>query len=312
MNTKQFRYVLVLANEGSFSKAAVTLRITQPSLSQYIKKIERQMNVQLFDRTGGDVRVTDAGRVYIDIGRKILDLEKQMESRFDDLSSFHSGSIVVGVSPHRCIHLMPEIAKRFKKRYPGIYLVVEERVGESLLEDAERGLFDLSIANLPVDEKVFNAHLMQKEELLLAVNTETALYKKLIRSLTHLEGRRYPAVDLNELKGEPFVMLADTQVMQRQLMRICGNAHISVQKAMECRTIETQFAMVRAGIGVALVPSGISEFSNAEKVEFFSFVQPIPYRDMAVIYRKGQYLSQPVKDLLDIMIHLESQESGEK
>lgn len=306
MNMKQLRYVLVLANEGSFSKAADTLGITQPSLSQYIKKIEKQMNVQLFDRTGGDVRITDAGRVYIDIGRKILDLEKQMEGRFDDLSSFRSGSVVIGVSPHRCIHLMPEIAKRFKEKYPGIYLVVEERAGESLLEDAEHGLFDLCVANLPVDEKVFNSLLMQKEELLLAVNTDTALYNKLIKSLTYLEGRKYPAVDLKELRGEPFVMLADTQVMQRQLVRICESANINVNKTMECRTIETQFAMVRAGIGAALVPSGISEFSNAEKVEFFSFVQPIPYRDMAVIYRKGQYLSQPVKDLIDIMTHLDS------
>ena len=306
MNMKQLRYVLVLANEGSFSRAADTLGITQPSLSQYIKKIEKQMEVQLFDRTGGDVRITDAGRVYIDIGRKILDLEKQMESRFDDLVSFRTGSIMVGVSPHRCIHLMPEIAKRFKEKYPGMYLVVEERAGESLLEDAEHGLFDLFIANLPVDEKVFNSHLMQKEELLLAVNTSTTLYRKLMKSLTLVEGRKYPAVDLSELEGEPFVMLSDTQVMQRHLVRICESAHITVRKAVECRTIETQFAMVRAGIGSALVPSGISEFSNAEKVAFFSFVQPIPYRDMAVIYRKGQYLSQPVKDLLDIMIHLDS------
>lgn len=306
MNIKQFRYVLALANEGNFSKAADFLGITQPSLSQYIKKIEKQIGVQLFDRTGGNVRVTDAGRVYIDIGRKILDLEKQMESQFDDLSTFKSGSIVVGVSPHRCIHLMPEIARRFKKKYPGIYLVIEERAGESLLEDAEHGLFDLSIANLPVDGRIFEYKLMQKEEILLAVNKGTSLHNKLVEIATRVDGRKYPAIDFGVLDGESFVMLSDNQTMQSHLVKICNEANISLHKAMECRTIETQFAMVQAGIGAALVPSGISEFSNADKVAFFSFVQPIPYRDMAVIYRKDQYLSQAVKDLVDIMINLDS------
>ena len=73
MNTKQFQYVLTLAREGSFSKAADTLNITQPSLSQYIKKIEREVGITLFDRTNGDVRITDAGRVYIETARQIPD-----------------------------------------------------------------------------------------------------------------------------------------------------------------------------------------------------------------------------------------------
>ena len=78
MNMKQLKYVLVLAHEGSFSLAADTLGISQPSISQYIKKIEKEQGVELFDRTSGDVRITDAGRIYIEDGRKILDLEKQM------------------------------------------------------------------------------------------------------------------------------------------------------------------------------------------------------------------------------------------
>ena len=305
MNMKQLRYVLVLAHEGSFSKAADTLGITQPSLSQYIKKIEREQGVELFDRTGGDVRVTDAGRVYIEAGRKILDLEKQMERKFEDLSAYRSGSIVVGVSPHRCIHLMPEIVKRFQKLYPGMHLVIEERAGASLLDDAEHGLFDICIANLPVDENIFKYQLMMEEEVLLAVNTEMDLYKKLKSKTVKAEGRKYPAVDLTELAGEGFVTLAESQAMQKVLDDICIEADFQVKTAVECRTIETQFAMVRAGIGAALVPSGISYFSNADKVAFFSFIQSVPYRDMAVIYRKGQYISKAVKDLIQILVTLE-------
>ena len=305
MNMKQLRYVLVLAHEGSFSKAADTLGITQPSLSQYIKKIEKEQGLELFDRTAGDVRITDAGRVYIDAGRKILDLEKQMERRLEDLSTHRSGSIVVGVSPHRCIHLMPEIVRRFQKLYPGMYLVIEERAGASLLDDAEQGLFDVCITNLPVDEKKFKYQLMMEEEILLAVNTEMDLYKKLKPSSVRIEGRKHSAVDLMMLSKERFVTLAENQAMQKVLDDICVDAGFQVRTVVECRTIETQFAMVRAGIGAALVPSGISYFSNADKVTFFSLIQSVPYRDMAVIYRKGQYLSQAVKDLIQILATLE-------
>ena len=304
MNMKQLKYVLVLAREGSFSRAAETLGITQPSLSQYIKKIEKEQGVELFDRSGGDVRVTDAGRVYMDAGKRILDLEQQMERRFEDLSAFRSGSIVVGVSPHRCVHLMPEIAKRFQRLYPGMHLVIEERAGASLLDDARHGAFDLCIANLPVDEKVFNYQPMMEEEVLLAVNKETALYRELEQAAIKIDGRTHPAVDFRELAGEAFVTLAEAQPTQKCLDDICAASEFTVKTAAECRTIETQFAMVRAGIGAALVPSGISEFSNAEKVAFFSFIQSIPYRDMAVVYRKEQYLSQAVRDLIGVMVNL--------
>lgn len=304
MNMKQLRYVLVLAHEGSFSKAADTLGITQPSLSQYIKKVEAEQGVALFDRTGGDVRITDAGHVYIEAGRRILDLEQQMKHRFEDLADHRTGSIVVGVSPHRCVHLMPEIVKRFQQSYPGMHLVIEERAGASLLDDAEHGLFDICIANLPVDEKLFRYHLMLKEEVLLAVNTESPLFGRLERSATRIDDRQYPAVDYKELAGHPFVTLAETQPTQRLLDGMCAEAGFAVQTAVSCRSIETQFAMVREGLGAALIPSGIARFSNEDKVAFFSFVQPIPYRNMAVVYRKEKYLSVAEKELIRILVSL--------
>ena len=101
MNIKQYKYVITLAKESSFSKAADVLNITQPSLSQYIKKIEKGIGLELFDRTNGDVRLTDAGRVYIEAGRKILDLEHQMEVSFSDLAAHKTGSLIIGAAPYR-------------------------------------------------------------------------------------------------------------------------------------------------------------------------------------------------------------------
>lgn len=110
MTTKQLQYVLTLAHEGSFSRAADVLNITQPSLSQYIKKIEKEVGLPLFDRANGDVRLTDAGKVYIEGGRKILDIEHQMENGFTDLTSYKTGSLIIGTAPYRAASMMPVIA----------------------------------------------------------------------------------------------------------------------------------------------------------------------------------------------------------
>ena len=75
MNERQFRYVVALAEKGSFSRAAEVLNVSQPSLSQYIKRIENEVGICLFERTGGNVRLTDAGSLYVETGRKILDVD---------------------------------------------------------------------------------------------------------------------------------------------------------------------------------------------------------------------------------------------
>ena len=109
MNMKQFRYVLVLSTEGSVSAAAAALGISQPSLSQYLKKIESEVNATLFDRSGSVLRLTDAGRVYIDAGKRILDIEHQMQGRIADINDYKSGTLTVGIAPYRAVYLMPRV-----------------------------------------------------------------------------------------------------------------------------------------------------------------------------------------------------------
>ena len=136
MNLKQFQYVIILAEEGSFSKAAEKLHIAQPSLSQYIKKIETQIGFELFERSSSDVVVTEAGKIFINAARNILHQEKQLTSQRADLANPNIGQVVVGIAPTRCQYLMPEIVRRFQAIYPGMYIVVEERFMKELMEDA--------------------------------------------------------------------------------------------------------------------------------------------------------------------------------
>ena len=154
MNAKQYKYVLTLAREGSFSKAADTLNISQPSLSQYIKKIETEIGLELFDRSGGDVKITDAGRIYVEAGQRILDIEHQMENAFTDLTESKTGSLVIGAAPYRAASMLPLIAKRFRSLHPGMHLIVREGTTAELAEGMEHGEYDLALTLLPIDRRL--------------------------------------------------------------------------------------------------------------------------------------------------------------
>ena len=299
MNLKQFKYVLVLAQEGSFSRAAENLNISQPSLSQYIKNIEKQIGTVLFDRLSGEVRLTDAGRVYIDAGQKILDLERQMENQFSDIATFKKGTITIGISPYRSVHMIPALLKEFDKFYPNIKLIVKERSGGELIEGAERGEFDLCVIALPIDGKNFQIEKICSEEILLAVNTESAFYKKVNACAEILPNTKFPAVDIEIVDGEPFATLSAYMPMRVVTEKLLTDYNLNVLEKIEVSSNDALLSIVESGVCVAFVPSGVSNGTSAS-IAFFSIKQDVEFRDIAIIYRKEQYLSQPMKKIIEI------------
>lgn len=296
MNIKQFKYVLVLANEKSFGKAADALNISQPSLSQYIRKIEKQLGVELFDRTGGAVRLTDAGQVYIEIGRKILNLEHEMCQAFTDLSDSKIGSIIVGTSPYRSAGMMPEAIKKFREVYPGMQVVVEEMTTQDLLDAAAHGQFDFCLTLLPIDTRVFECEKIMEEEMVLAV---PASFPSL--QAESMEDRKYPAIDVKQIHAHPFIMITEQQVMQQELEHLCADYKVKLQRIAVVKSLEAQIAMVRAGLGMAFVPCGIERFCSAGEVRFYSFQQPLPRREVVLAWRKETKQSQVCRAFSEIM-----------
>ena len=296
MNTKQFQYVLTLVREGSFSKAADTLNITQPSLSQYIKKIENEIGLDLFDRTNGDVRITDAGKVYIEAGRKILDLERQMENSFTDLVNNKTGSLIIGAAPYRAASMMPEIAKQFQIKHPGMYLIVREGTTTELVEGMEHGEYDLALTILPVDERVFNYERIVEEELVLAVPSSYVPFSTVLE-----KSRKFPAVNANVLNNQSIVMLTNAQFMQKQLENLRIDYNLSFRPAAVVKSLEAQIEMVKAGVGMALMPSGIERFCKDDPVTFYSFMDDLPKREVVLIWRKDHKLSNVAEELKEVI-----------
>lgn len=300
MNTKQLQYVLTLAHEGSFSKAADSLNITQPSLSQYIKKIEKQIGLSLFDRTNGDVKLTDAGRVYIEAGKRILSIEHQMENSFTDLQSNKTGSLIIGAAPYRAASMLPIIAKSFQNVHPGMHLVLREGTTAELVEGMEHGEYDLALTLLPIDERLFIWEKVMEEEMVLAVPHSYSLFP-----VTHLPNRKFPAIEMEELNRKPLVMLTETQYMQKQLNNLVIDYKVKLTTAAIVKSLEAQIEFVKAGVGMALVPSGIKRFCTDSSVAFYSFIPELPKREVVVMWRKDRKLSKVAEELVSVIHSIE-------
>ncbi len=292
MKMKQFRYVLTIANVRSFSKAANELNISQPSLSQYVKKIEKRLGLELFEREKGEVILTDAGRIYTEFGRKFLDLDHQLEVRLSDVALHKTGSLIIGTAPYRAASMMPAIAKSFQAIRPGICLVVREGTTAELEDGMQHGDFDLCLTMLPIDERIFEWENVIEEELVLAVPPDFSKFDTRL-----IKGRKYPAIEADMINGLSFVMLTKSQFMQKQLMQMMVDYSISLKTAAVVKGLEAQIEMVKAGVGLALVPAGIARFCLPAEVTFYSFAQELPKRQVIIMWRKERELSIIVKEL---------------
>ena len=176
-----------------------------------------------------------------------------------------------------------------------MYLVIREGTTAELTEGMEHGEYDLALTLLPVDQRIFRCEKVMEEELVLAV---PASFDPLPAQA--IPGRKYPAVDAKILDGQSMVMLTDPQFMQRQLDNLRKDYQLEIQPAAIVKSLEAQIEMVKAGIGMALMPSGIERFCRGE-VTFYSFAQNLPRREVAVIWRKDRKLSEAAEELKKVI-----------
>ena len=149
---------------------------------------------------------------------------------------------------------------------------------------------------LPVDGSQLSIQPVAEEELVLAVPASRPAFQT-----ETVADRRYPAVDAAVLNGQRMVMLTDRQFMQRQLEDLIQKYRIAPETAAVVKSLEAQIAMVRAGVGIALVPTGIERFCAPGEVRFYSFRQSLPKRQVAVIWRKDRPLSAPAAELSELL-----------
>ena len=297
-------YVSILAKELSFSRASESLGITQPTLSQTIKKIERELGVELFVRNGSDVSLTVAGEKYLRYGKDIISAEKRMEEELQQIADYRSMNLHIALSPSKCYTLIPEIIEAFRQKFPGIHLHIEEQLAGALLKGIESEEYDIGVTPMPQDAGKYRCEVIFDEEVILAVPKNLDIYHDLSKSAVLIEGRKYPSVYFSKMSDQPFTVMQDWQIMQKQLVDLCETSGISIVPVVECTNNLTMIMMAQKGVGACLIPSSMIPFSEKmgnSNIAYFSLFDDLSVRKIVCVSKRSRQLSEPLKYLIELM-----------
>lgn len=299
MEFRQFTYVLQVAKERSITLAAKKLFISQPSLSQYIMKIERQLGTPLFDRDQTPLQLTLAGELYVETAERILDLNEQLTQKISDITRMKRGRVRIGCSPFRCACLLPRVIPLFKRKFPGIALTLKEDTTKRLEELALRGEVDFSISILPIDAKAFDYEPIFSEEIVLALAPEHPLCKA--NGLRPGNAAPYPTLRMEQIKDVPIISMHPGQKLRQTLFDLCESAGFTPRILLESQSMDAAQALAGAGLGATLLPATIIHASALEVRPCYFSLDSRPSRTVVVVYAKGRYLSQSARALIEVI-----------
>jgi DNA-binding transcriptional LysR family regulator len=302
MNTRQLHYIIVVAEEKSFSTAARKLFIAQPSLSQFVGKVEEELGYKLFDRATTPLKLTAEGKVYIETARKILILVQEMESRLSDMNETRSGKLAVGVSPYNGILTL--VLKQFFDVFPNYKVYIQDSVGtEERLRLLEIGELDLCVqpisAACDLSSKFVVDEIMM-DGLLLAVPLEYPINNELICQNDY--SLPYPSVDLSMLRDVPFVIVQDNKRLRKRISNLFEQVGIEPRTQVICSKSEGCLAMASAGIGATIVQSSLIKYGELQpKVKYYSILQDNTKEKIAAISIRNRYISKAAQAFIDIL-----------
>ncbi|MCM3341265.1 LysR family transcriptional regulator [Paenibacillus sp. MER TA 81-3] len=297
MEFRQLQYAVQIAQERNFSRAAEKLHIAQPSLSQQLSKLEKEIGVLLFQRTTNSVELTHAGEVFVDRAQKIMDAMEQLKSEMSDISQTKKGKVVIGTMPITGSHILPHVLPQFHLRYPEINLMLVEDTSTSNLERmTAQGKNDLCLLSLPLTDASLTYEPIVEEEIVLAVPNQHPL----AHQATHAR-RKLQEVAMEVLREEPFILLKRGQGFRQITLDLCKKAGFTPNVVFESSNIETVQSLVAAGMGVALVPSFIATAPRSEFVPVYVPLAGRPARTLVIAYREGRYMSNAAEAFMQTL-----------
>jgi DNA-binding transcriptional LysR family regulator len=240
----QLRYVVCVAEERRFTRAASRLHVAQPSVSSAVSALEHELGAPLFHRSRHEVTLTGAGEVFLPWARQVLADCDAGVAAVRDLLGLRRGRLALGATPSLTTNLLPPVLAGFLADHPGLELSVHEAGSQDLVRQLEEGVIDLALVILPVDRPWVETSALIEEELVLAV------------SASHpLAGRR--AIRVGELEHVPLVMFKSGYDLRETTIEACRRAGFAPVLAMSGVEMDGALALATAGVAGAVVPESV-------------------------------------------------------
>lgn len=239
----QLESFVAVAETLHFGRAAERLSMTQPPLTRRIQLLERELGVELFDRAGRTVRMTAAGNAFLSDARRILGMSTRAALDVRRVPTGEVGTVALGFTASAAHSVLDAVVGAVRTQLPGVDLVLRERVSGTQLDELRSGELDLALVRPPIPAGL-HGHLLHREALLAAVPVD------------HPLADPDRPLHLRDLDGLPFVMYSPTEAryFHEVLVGEFRSAGIAPHYVHHLSQVHTILALVRAGLGLALVP----------------------------------------------------------
>lgn len=298
MNLRDLEYLVAVAEERHFHRAAERCFVSQPTLSGQLKKLEEQLGIQLIERSTRQVAMTDAGMAVVEQARRVLLEAKGIREIAETFHDPMVGELQVGLIPTVAPYLLPLIMPTIRRHFPGLRLWLHEQQTHILMERLRNAELDLLILALPVPSHDFVEVELFREPFWMALPDSDPLAKRETASLA----------DLNERE---VMLLEEGHCLREHALDICFTAGASEYGAFHATSLETLRHMVGEGMGITLMPELAvpKRRSNRDAVIYLPFQEPVPTRRIGMLYRKGSYRKESFTALAETI--LEATESSQ-
>jgi LysR family hydrogen peroxide-inducible transcriptional activator len=293
MTLTELRYIVAVARELHFGRAANACFVSQPTLSVAVKKLEEDLGITIFERHKHDVTVTATGAKIIAQAERVLEQAKTIRLLAEEGKNPLKGTLKLGVIYTIGPYLLPKLIPLLNKAAPDLTLIIDEDFTANLADKLRRGDLDMIIISTPFNVTGVTTEVLYKEPFVVAMPKGHPLTKK-------------KSIKADDLAGETLLLLKSGNCFRDQVMEACPNCRNDIfskdqiQKTLEGSSIETIRQMVAAGSGVTILPNA-SAMDNDEVnslLEYRPFSRPSPKREVALAYRE----SYPRKKLIDLII----------
>lgn len=280
MTLVQLEYVLAVAESKNFTIAAEKAFVTQPTLSMQIQKLEKELSIEIFDRSTHPIRVTAVGQKVLDQAKVILKEAKRMSHLVSEQRNGIEGNFVIGVIPTVLPTLVPLIYKNFTSSFPNATLQIKELKTDDIIKALEEDTIDFGIAVTPLN----NSNLI---EIPLYYEPMVAFVPN-----SHRLGAKKELLE-SDLDLKDLLLLEEGHCFRNSVLSICqlyqeGEDVVS-NLEVDSGSFQTLVKLAKDGFGMTILPSmQAEEMSDEDKKYLKAFKEPSPVREVSLIYHDTQ------------------------
>ena len=287
MTITQLYYVLAVAEHQNFTKAAEKCFVTQPTLSMQIQKLEDELGVLIFDRSKKPIELTDVGRKIVNQAKNIVNESYRIQDIVDQQKGFIGGEFKLGIIPTVMPTLLPMFLKSFIKKYPKVKLKIEELTTEEIISRIKEGHLDAAIAATPLENESIKERVLYFEPFVAYIPDNHRLHDK-------------KRISTSDLEIDDMLLLEDGHCFRDGVINLCKvfKDHLDDAFQLESGSIETLVKLSDEGLGMTLLPYlHTLDLNEQSKRQLHHFVEPVPAREVSIIYHKSELKMQIIEAL---------------